>query len=152
MSGIRQRKVIVTATSDDDGAFAECLLACHSAKQAPVGPHGSLYAESNKLTLSKARFYPECLFAWHSAKGAPMGLFASLYAECAGRHSAKGASLPSARTTSLGNEALSVPRCALFAECCGHCTRQRHSLPSVTLIKVTKNPVFICFLLFHPKK
>jgi hypothetical protein len=46
-----------------------------------------------------------------------MGPFASLVIERAGRHSAKGASLPSATTTKLDKEAVSVLRCVLFAEC-----------------------------------
>lgn len=49
----------------------------------------------------------------HSAKKAPVGLFAGSFAECAGRHSAKGAYLPSAATISLDKEALSVPKCLL---------------------------------------
>jgi hypothetical protein len=64
--------------------------------------------------------------------------FTSPFVECYWRHSAKGASLPSARTTALG-------RCVFFSECYGHGTRQRTSLSSVTLGKVTRKPFFICF-------
>jgi hypothetical protein len=103
--------------------FAKCLLAWHSTKKAPVAPHNNLYAESCKQTLNKVSFFVEYLTVWHSTKGASLGPFASLCAECVGRHSTKGASLPSARTTTLGKEALPVLRCAPFAECYGHCTR-----------------------------
>jgi hypothetical protein len=48
--------------------------------------------------------------------------------------------LPSAEATSLGKEALPVPRCAFFVECYGLDTRQRGNLPSVASI-----PFFICF-------
>jgi hypothetical protein len=74
-----------------------------------------------------------------------VGSHASLCVEHAGWHSANGVSFLSARTITLGKEVLPVPRCAFFAECYGHCTRQRHSLPSVTLGKVTRDSIFICF-------
>jgi hypothetical protein len=67
--------------------------------------------------------------SWHLAKGAAVGSFAGSFAECARRNSAKGAYLPSARTTTLDNESLrfsGVP-----------------SLSSVTLGKVTKTHLFI---------
>jgi hypothetical protein len=60
--------------------------------------------------------------------------------------------LPSARATTLGREALPVPRCSFFAECYGLDTRRRTSLPSVTLGKVTSLHLFNLFLLFHPNK
>jgi hypothetical protein len=61
-----------------------------------------------------------------------------LCAECADRHSTKGASLPSARTTTLGKEALLVPRCAFFAEC--------------NIRQCDQKPHFYLFLLFQPNK
>jgi cytochrome c2 len=41
------KKVDVTFPSDGDGAFAECQACKHSAKEAPVGPHASLFAVCN---------------------------------------------------------------------------------------------------------
>jgi hypothetical protein len=117
-SSARQKKVIVTATSDSDKDFADCIhwhstkreplpSACWPAldKKAPVGSHGCLCAESRKLALNKGSFFVECLPIWHSAKGAPVGPFA----KCTRRHSAKGASLLSVGTTTLDKEALLVP-------------------------------------------
>jgi hypothetical protein len=120
--GARQRKVVVTATSDGE----ERLCRVYS------------------RTLDKGSSFAECLTIWHSTKRAPVGSFASPFVEDASRHSVKGL-LPSGGTTTLNKEALMVPRYALFAECYGHCTRQRLSLPSVTLGKVTKNFLFIYF-------
>jgi hypothetical protein len=60
--------------------------------------------------------------------------------------------LPSVETTSLGKEALPVPRCAFFVECYDLGTRQSTSLPSVTLDKVTSISLFYLFLLFYPNK
>ena len=53
--------------------------------------------------------------------------------------------LPSARATTLGREALPVPRCSFFVECYDINTQQSASLSSVTLDKVTSIPLFICF-------
>jgi hypothetical protein len=64
--------------------------------------------------------------------GAPLGLFGSIFTECIRRYSTKVACLPSASATTLGKEALPVPRRAFFAECYGHKTREkRYTLPSV---------------------
>jgi hypothetical protein len=82
---------------------------------------------------------------WLSAKSPPVGPFASPFAECAGRHSAKVASLPSVLTTALGKEGFTGSQVSFFAECHGHNTRQRYPLPSVTLGKVTRKSLFICF-------
>jgi hypothetical protein len=71
--------------------------------------------------------------------------FASSFAECIRWHLAKVACLPSVSATTLGNEALSVHRCAFFADCYGHGTRQSTSLPSVTLDKVTRIPLLFVF-------
>jgi hypothetical protein len=121
-------------------------------KKGSSGPlHRSLCRELPEA-LGKGSFFAECLMDGLSAKEAPGGPFASPFTECIGRHSAKGASLPSAWTTALSKEALPVPRCSFFAECYGHSTRQRASLPSVTLGKVTRNPLFYLFWVFHPNK
>jgi hypothetical protein len=63
-----------------------------------------------------------------------------------------GASLPSARATTLGKEAIPVPRYCFSAECYDPDTRQSTSLPSVTLDKVTSIHLFYLFFLFHPNK
>jgi hypothetical protein len=89
--------------------------------------------------------FAECLPDQHSATRPPVGPFVSFFVECARRHSAKLASLPSARAVALGKEAFPVTRCSFFAECYGLNTRQSTSLPSVTLDKVTSIPLFICF-------
>jgi hypothetical protein len=57
-----------------------------------------------------------------------VGPFASPFVECYRRHSVKGVSLLSVRTTGLGKEALPVPRYAFFVKCYGHGTRQSTSL------------------------
>jgi hypothetical protein len=89
---------------------------------------------------------------WLSAKSPPVGPFASPFAECAGRHSAKVASLPSVLTTALGKEGFTGSQVSFFAECHGHNTRQRYPLSSVTLGKVTRKSLFYSLLLFHPNK
>jgi hypothetical protein len=78
--------------------------------------------------------------------------FASPFAECAGRHSAKVASLPSVLTTALGKEGFTGSQVSFFAECHGHNTQQRYPLPSVTLGKVTRKSLFYLFLMFRPNK
>jgi hypothetical protein len=93
-----------------------------------------------------------CLVDWLSAKSPPVGPFASPFAECAGRHSAKVASLLSVLTTTLGKEGFTGSQVSSFAECHGHSTRQRYPLPSVTLGKVIRKSLFYLFLLFHPNK
>jgi hypothetical protein len=67
--------------------------------------------------------------SWHLAKGAPVGFLVSPFAECSRRNLAKGAYLPSAKTTTLDKESLRFPGVP--------------SLSSVTLGKVTKTPFFI---------
>jgi hypothetical protein len=54
-------------------------------------------------------------------------------------------SLPSARATALGKEALSEPRCCFSTECYDPDTRQRGPLSSVTLGKVTSIHLFYLF-------
>jgi hypothetical protein len=59
-----------------------------------------------------------------------MGPFVRFFAECSVWHSAKRASLSSARATTLGKEAISVPRHCFSAECYDSDTRQSTSLQS----------------------
>jgi hypothetical protein len=82
-------------TLNEEITFAECHL-IHPAKRLP------LFRMSTSL---------------HSTKGPPAGSFVSFFDECYRRHSAKLASLPSARATALGKKALPVPRCSFSAEC-----------------------------------
>jgi hypothetical protein len=88
----------------------------------------------------------------HSAKNLPTGPFVRFFVEFSAWHSAKRASLSSARASTLGKEAIPVPRYWFFAECYGPDTRQILSLPSVTLGKVTSTHLFYLFFLFHPNK
>jgi hypothetical protein len=88
----------------------------------------------------------------HSAKGLPAWPFVSFFVECSRRHSTKLVSLPSVRATTLGKEALPVPKCFFSTECYGPDTRQRGPLPSVTLGKVTSIHLFYLFFLLHPNK
>jgi hypothetical protein len=114
--GTRQRKVTVTAPSDGDGSFAECIL-WHSAKS-PILPS-----------------------VRPSAKTGPKGPTASPCAESSRRHSAKEASLPSvwwtgtrqrtfqwaplpvslpsALATALGKDVFAGSQVSFFAECHG---------------------------------
>jgi hypothetical protein len=80
-----------------------------------------------------------------------VGSFVSSFAECICRYSAKLASLPSAKATTLSKVALPVPSYAFFAKCYDLDTRQSISLPSVTLGKVTRLHFYL-FLLFQPNK
>jgi hypothetical protein len=88
----------------------------------------------------------------HSAKNPSAGPRVKFFAECFIWHSAKRASLPSARATTLSKEPILVPRSWFFAECYGPDTRQRTSLPSVTLDKVTSTHHFYLFYIFPPNK
>jgi hypothetical protein len=121
--GTRQRKATVTAPDNGDNTFTECPL-IHSAK---------------KLALCQVST------SLHSAKGPPAKPFARFFAQCSRIHSANLASLPSVRATTIGKEALLVPRCCFSAECYDPDTRHRGPLPSVTLDKVTSIHLFICF-------
>jgi hypothetical protein len=131
-----------------DKDFAEC----HSVLGKQKPPSRRLVTKTVPLpsVLGDTRqrdYLSECSPAQHSATSPPTGPFVSFFTECSGRHSAKLASLPSVRTTTLGKEALLVPRCSFFAECYGSDTRQRTSLGKVTNIHL-----FNLFLLFHPNK
>lgn len=122
----QQRKVTVTATSDDDGDFAECPQ-WHSTKREPLPSACWPNTRQRRLQWTPTASSMLSAASWNSAKGAPVCLFASPFVECARMHSAKKASLSGAETTTLGKEALLVPRCAFFAKCFNHCTRQRSS-------------------------
>ena len=90
------------------------------------------------MTLGKELTFAECLLIHstkklhlcrvstdlHSTKDPPAGPFVRFFAECSVWHSAKRASLPSARATTLGKESIPVPRSWFFAECYGLDTRQ----------------------------
>jgi hypothetical protein len=82
----------------------------------------------------------------------PARPFVRFVVECSIRHSAKRASLPSVRATTLDKEAIPVPRFCFSVECYDSDTRQNTSLPSVTLGKVTSIHIFYLFFLFHPNK
>jgi hypothetical protein len=103
---------------DGDGIFAECIRR-HSAKKLPLC----------RVSVDQ-----------HSAKDPSAGPFVRFFVECSLWHSVKRASLPSARATTLGKEAIPVPRYWYFAECYDPDTRQRPSLSSVTLSIGLKKP------------
>jgi hypothetical protein len=86
----------------------------------------------------------------HSTKDPPAGPFVRFFAECSVWHSAKRASLPSARATALGREAIPMPRYCFSAECYDPDTRQCTSLSSVTLGKVTS--IRLLFVFSIPSK
>jgi hypothetical protein len=88
----------------------------------------------------------------HSTKNPSAGPFVGFFAECSIWHSAKRASLSSARATTLGKEPIPVPKSWFFDECYGPNTGQSPSLPSVTLGKVTSTHLFNLFFLFHQNK
>jgi hypothetical protein len=134
------------------GQFCRVSTIMALGKDGSSGPHRQSLCRELSLVLGKGGFFAECLVDGLSAKSPLVGPFASLFAECAGRHSAKVASLPSALTTALGKEGFTGSQVSSFAECHGHSTRQRHPLPSVTLGKVTRKSLFYLFLLFHPNK
>jgi hypothetical protein len=119
----RQRKVTVTAPSDGDGSFAECLL-WHSAKR-PILP-SACYHGPRQRVLQWAPLPVPLLSALATAldKDGFAGSQVSFFGECHGQHSAK--------------MALPIPRFP--------------SLPSVTLGKVTRMSLFYLFLLFYPNK
>jgi hypothetical protein len=74
----------------------------HSANNPSTGSPCQFLCRVLCMALGKACFFAEC-FVWHSAKRA---------------------SLPSARATTLGKEPIPVPRSWFFAECYGPDTRQ----------------------------
>ena len=82
-------------TLDKEVTFVECLL-IHSTKKLPL------------CQVSTGQ---------HSAKNPLAGPFVRFFVECSVWHSAKRASLPSARAITLGKEPIPVPRSWFFAEC-----------------------------------
>jgi hypothetical protein len=94
--------------------YAECLLYWHSAKKLPVGPFTSSVAKRIRWNSTKATFFPSVQLNSTRQRDHPRACFVSSFAECTRRHSTKLASLPSAKATTLGKEALPVPRCAFF--------------------------------------
>jgi hypothetical protein len=133
--------------------FAECQGALGKEKQ----PLRRRVMETTSLpsvcpeALGKESIFAECHWdtRQRTRQGGPHVRF---FAECYVRHSAKRASLPSARDITLGKELIPVPRSWFFADCYGLDTRQRTSLPSVTLGKVTSMHLFYLFFVFHPHK
>jgi hypothetical protein len=127
------KKVTVTAPSDGDGSFAECLPR-HSAKTGPVGSTASSCAESARRHSAKEATLPSVWWtgtrqrvlqwaplpvplpsALATALGKDdfVGSQVSFFAECHGQHSAKMAlpvprlpSLPSAMVIALGKATL----------------------------------------------
>jgi hypothetical protein len=168
----RQRKVTVTAPSDGDGSFAECLL-WHSAKR-PILPsacyHGprqrrvqwapppvpvprAFVGTRQRRTLCRVSSGPA--LGKESSSGP---LCQSLCRVPWQQHSTKMAlsvprfpSLPSA-WSALGKDGFTGSQFSFFAECHGHSTRQSDPLPSVTLGKVIRMSLFYLFLLFYPNK
>jgi hypothetical protein len=133
LSGTRQRKVTVTAPSDGDGSFAECLL-WHSAKRLilpsvcssgprqrrvqwapPPVPVSRALVGTRQRVLQWAPLpvtLPSAL-ATTLGKDGFTGSQVSFFAECHGQHSAKMAlpvprfpSLPSAKVIALGKATL----------------------------------------------
>jgi hypothetical protein len=105
----RQRKVTVTAPSDGDGSFAECLL-WHSAKTGLVGPTASPCAESARRHSAKEASLPS---VWWTGTRQRVIQWAPLPVP-----------LPSALATALGKDGFTGSQVSFFAECHGHSTRQ----------------------------
>jgi hypothetical protein len=126
----RQRKAPVTVTGDGDSVFAECL------------------SRSTRQRIHLCRV-PSGTLGKEPAREGP---HVRLFVECSVRHSAKPASLQSARDITLGKVTKPVPRFLLFAECYDPDTRQSASLPSVILGKVTSIYLFYLFFVFHTHK
>jgi hypothetical protein len=112
--GARQKKVVMTTTSDDDGhfchvylltfgkrVFVECLLSYHSTKKASVGPtEASVPRAANWRSIKREPWRVSVSLAL-GKESTSVSLFASFFAECADRHSTKGASLPNALIETL---------------------------------------------------
>jgi hypothetical protein len=97
------------------------------------------------VTLDKGVIFAECLQDSTRQRIRQRGPRVRYFAKCLLWHSAKRASLPSARAITLGKELIPVPRSWFFAECYGSDTRQSNPLPSVTLGKVTSTHLFYLF-------
>ena len=104
MSGTRQRKVTVTAPSNGDGSFAECLRR-HSAKTGPVDPTTSPCAESPSRHSAKEVSLPS---AWWTGSRQRTLRWAPLPV-----------SLPSALAKALGKDVFAGSQVSFFAECHG---------------------------------
>jgi hypothetical protein len=127
----------------------------HSAKKSSrygAGWRRRRLCRVSPMTLGKGVTFAECLPDSTRQRIRQRGPHVRYFAECFGWHSAKRASLPSVRATTLGKEPIPVPRSWFFAECYGPDTRQSASLTSVTLGKVTSIHLFYLFSLFHPNK
>ena len=128
--GTRQRKVTVTAPSDGDGSFAECLRR-HSAKTGPVDPTASLCAESPSRHSAKEVSLPSVWWTGtrqRTLQWAPLPV-----------------SLPSALATALGKDVFAGSQVSFFAEChCQHSAKMSlpvprfPSLPSAMVIALGK--------------
>jgi hypothetical protein len=122
---------------DGDGFFAECQ-GRHSANELTL-------PSACPVALGKDSTFAKCPLG-HSAKSPPgrVPMSGSLpSALCGTRQSVPLCRVPA---TTLGKVPKPVPRSLLFAECYGPDARQSTSLPSVTLDKVTRIYIFICFL------
>jgi hypothetical protein len=120
-----------------DSTFAECPLG-HSANELTL-------PSACPVALGKDSTFAKCPLG-HSAKSPPgrVPMSGSLpSALCGTRQSVPLCRVPA---TTLGKVPKPVPRSLLFAECYGPDARQSTSLPSVTLDKVTRIYIFICFL------
>jgi hypothetical protein len=109
----RQRKATVMVPGDGDDVFAECLD-----------------------DTRKGVTFAECLPASTRQRICQRGPHARFFAECFVWHSAKRASLPSVRATTLGKEPISMPRSWFFTECYGPDTRQRTYTGALGLLHV----------------
>jgi hypothetical protein len=128
-----------------ESIFAECHRG-HSAKNPPGRvPMSGSFPSVLCGTRQRGRLcrVPPWTLGKEPAREGPHVRF---FAECYVRHSAKRASLPSARDITLGKVTKPVPRSLFFAGCYDPGTRQSTYLPSVTLGKVTSRHLFYLFL------
>jgi hypothetical protein len=118
----------------------------HSAKKSSrygAGWRRRRLSRVSQVTLDKGVTFAECLPDSTRQRIRQRVPHVRYFAECLVWHSAKCASLPSARAIALGKEPIPVPRSWFFAECDGSDTRQRGALPSVTLGKVNSTHLFL---------
>jgi hypothetical protein len=122
LSDTRQRKVTVTAPSDGDGSFAECLPR-HSAKTGPVGPTASSCAESARRHSAKEATLPS---VWWTGTRQRVLQWAPLPVP-----------LSSALATALGKDGFAGSQVSFFAECHGqHSAKMALPVPSYLLCRV----------------
>jgi hypothetical protein len=127
----------------------------HSAKKSSrygAGWRRRRLCRVSAVPLGKGVTFAECLTDSTRQRIHQRGPHVWYFAEYFVWHSAKHASLPSVRATTLGKEPIPVPRSWFFVECYGPDTRQSTSLSSVTLGKVTSTHLFNLFFLFYPYK